>query len=363
MTWHIGPFLGAPEGGETTLLNVSDFAVGLEEPSLLSIALELADTLSGADSVLNAIEVALSESGLSSAAETVSAAAELSVSDSWVGSEVLKPLVQLALTETSAGADAVSVLTQTLVSILDTGSAADGIFRPYVQLSVAEAGIGFEAENLSARLSFSDSGAAADAFSASLHVQVADTATAVSAVALFTAQLATVLDAGVGLESVGLTVRVAVPEAASATEAFSNLAALLGVVEAGSGSEAAFAFNPAVRVAQIEFLVRPPMREVIEGSTSRVRMVFRDYERDPVIPEAVSYKILCLTTGTEIVPDTNLAAPKAEMEVFISPAENAIINSANPQEYRRIIVTATYAAGSNRVVNKFDYVVVNIRGE
>lgn len=96
-----------------------------------------------------------------------------------------------------------------------------------------------------------------------------------------------------------------------------------------------------------------------EGSTRKLTVTFYGDDGQPAVPAAVSYRIDCLTSGTEIKGDTPLS-PAAELEITISGADNAVVNAANSREKRRVTVTASYADGDEH--DYFDYWVKNLSG-
>ena len=101
------------------------------------------------------------------------------------------------------------------------------------------------------------------------------------------------------------------------------------------------------------------MRDTVnEGSTAWVPVVFNDRTGTPSAPTSATYRIDCLTTGEVVLEDTALPAG-AEVEIELTPADNAIIDPANRTERRQITVEALFGAGQahNQV---FLYEVVNL---
>lgn len=98
---------------------------------------------------------------------------------------------------------------------------------------------------------------------------------------------------------------------------------------------------------------------VNEKSTAYLTVTCKDKAGAQAAPSALSYRIDCLTTGQVLLEDTALAAA-AEVEITLTPAQNAILGG-NQQERRRVTVQATYGA-ADAVNAEFEYVVRNLGG-
>lgn len=102
------------------------------------------------------------------------------------------------------------------------------------------------------------------------------------------------------------------------------------------------------------------MQRINEKSTSYLNVSFRDKEGALAVPTSISYRIDCVTTGTAVLAPTALAAA-SEVEITITPTQNAIVTSSNATEQKRVTVTAVYGA-SDQVTSQFDYLVKNLSG-
>lgn len=100
------------------------------------------------------------------------------------------------------------------------------------------------------------------------------------------------------------------------------------------------------------------METVIAGSTSYLQIVFRDKDGNLAVPSAISYRVLCLTTGTEIRSSTSVSAASSVEIVLTASTDNVIQTSTNAKEVRRVIVTSTYS-GSQALVEYYDYTLIN----
>jgi hypothetical protein len=98
---------------------------------------------------------------------------------------------------------------------------------------------------------------------------------------------------------------------------------------------------------------------VKENSTAFVTLTFSDKDGNPLTPDSVYIEIIDKLSGTSVRANSEEAPAASSMVVELLPAHNAILNSKNPSEERRIIVQATYA--STRKLNEsWDYTVINL---
>ncbi len=102
------------------------------------------------------------------------------------------------------------------------------------------------------------------------------------------------------------------------------------------------------------------LQEVKERSTAYLTASFLDRNNSPAAPTSGTYRIDCLTTGTQIVGDTALPAGSAP-EIVLTPTINRIIQSGNVREKRRVTVRGVYGSG-DEVNDKYEYYVVNLSG-
>lgn len=100
------------------------------------------------------------------------------------------------------------------------------------------------------------------------------------------------------------------------------------------------------------------METVIAGSTCYLQVVFKDKDGNLAIPSAITYRVLCLTTGTEIRSSTAVSAASSIEIVLTGGTDNVIQTSTNQKEVRRVLVTSTYS-GSQSLVEYYDYTLIN----
>lgn len=100
------------------------------------------------------------------------------------------------------------------------------------------------------------------------------------------------------------------------------------------------------------------MATVNEGSTAYLSVSFSDKAGAPAQPDAVSYRIDCVTTGQVVLAETPLA-PAASVEIVLTPTYNAILAAGNRVERKRVTVVASYGA-ADAVNDAYDYHVRNL---
>lgn len=99
--------------------------------------------------------------------------------------------------------------------------------------------------------------------------------------------------------------------------------------------------------------------KINEGTTAWVTLAFKDRAGAPVSPTSMIYRIDCMTSGAAITPPTTILLPGTTPEITITALENALQDQNNPQEYRRMTITANY--GLADVLNStFDWTVNNL---
>ena len=85
------------------------------------------------------------------------------------------------------------------------------------------------------------------------------------------------------------------------------------------------------------------MKQIEAGDESHtVVMTFKDNDNEFMIPTVVSYKVYNVTEETVVAGPTSLT-PATQIEVDLTGAMVALIDSTNTKELHRICVTATDA--------------------
>lgn len=99
-------------------------------------------------------------------------------------------------------------------------------------------------------------------------------------------------------------------------------------------------------------------QQVNEGSTAYLTIEFADKDGLPAVPNTVTYRIDCMTTGTAILASTSLT-PASSLEITLSATYNRIIAQDNKYEKRLVTVVAGYA-GSEALTSEYTYLVKNL---
>ena len=101
------------------------------------------------------------------------------------------------------------------------------------------------------------------------------------------------------------------------------------------------------------------IQAVNDKSTAWLTVSLSDRYGNPSPPSSVVYRIDCLSTGQNILAATTVMSPGASFDIQILAAYDAIINSANSEEIKRLTITAIY--GSNdQLTAQYDWIVVNL---
>ena len=98
---------------------------------------------------------------------------------------------------------------------------------------------------------------------------------------------------------------------------------------------------------------------VNEGSTAYLGVEFLDKNNDPDEPNTISYRIDCLSSGTEIRADTSVT-PAESVEIKLTPTDHVIVNPAKPHEKRLVTITASYGP-EDELNEEYEYNVKNLR--
>jgi hypothetical protein len=98
---------------------------------------------------------------------------------------------------------------------------------------------------------------------------------------------------------------------------------------------------------------------VNDSSTAYLSVTFTDKTGVAVAPSTVNYTIHDVTSNTQVKASTSVS-PSATVEITILPSENAILDTAQNYEMRRVTVIAAYG-GSDQVTDEYTYRVKNLR--
>lgn len=98
---------------------------------------------------------------------------------------------------------------------------------------------------------------------------------------------------------------------------------------------------------------------VNEGSTAYLTVTFLDKDGNQAAPTSITYRIDCLTTGTQVKGDT-VVTPAAQVEITLGADDNAIQDQTNENEERLVTIEASYGA-SDGVKDSYRYILRNLK--
>jgi len=97
---------------------------------------------------------------------------------------------------------------------------------------------------------------------------------------------------------------------------------------------------------------------VNEGSTAYVTVSLKDKAGALAAPASLTYSLHCLTTGAVLRSDVPLAAA-SQVEITLTPADNAVQNSGNLYETKLLTLKAAYGA-ADALQADYEYQVKNL---
>lgn len=102
------------------------------------------------------------------------------------------------------------------------------------------------------------------------------------------------------------------------------------------------------------------MTTVNEGSTAYLTANFKDKDSVLAAPTTISYRIDCLTNGSEVKDDTAFTPAASSIEIELTKTDNALINQANYAERRLVTVTGTYG-DDDEIIQEYEYDLINMK--
>lgn len=101
------------------------------------------------------------------------------------------------------------------------------------------------------------------------------------------------------------------------------------------------------------------LKEFNEKTTTYVPVSFRDKDGALAVPQAISYRVDCLSTNTEIIADTSFPSVASEIEITLPITATTIQDPLNDFERKLVTVTATYGGGE-QVTGAYQFRVRNL---
>lgn len=101
------------------------------------------------------------------------------------------------------------------------------------------------------------------------------------------------------------------------------------------------------------------MDVINEKTTYTLTLTFTDESGSAVTPSAGTYRIDDVSSGAEIKGETAFTPSASTHDLIITASENAILNTANSSEKRRVTVTVTYGM-ARQMTEEYFYSVKNL---
>lgn len=109
-------------------------------------------------------------------------------------------------------------------------------------------------------------------------------------------------------------------------------------------------------------MARIVLPSVNEGSAAYLSPTFLNKTNQPDVPTSITYKVVCLTTGTLMRDWTAIATPLSTVEITLDSITDNIINTqTNSKETRCVTVKAVYGP-SDELIDEYEYDVINLNG-
>ena len=103
------------------------------------------------------------------------------------------------------------------------------------------------------------------------------------------------------------------------------------------------------------------IQKVNEKTSFRVTTTFLDDNNAVATPSSARYRIDCLTNKQQILDWTAIGSLSTQVTINITSDQNAIINDANSEERKELVVESTNASGQASISNvRWD--AVNLQG-
>lgn len=101
------------------------------------------------------------------------------------------------------------------------------------------------------------------------------------------------------------------------------------------------------------------MADVVnEKSDSVITATFKDQDGNLITPDSGTYRIDDFTSGDEILGDTAFSPSSSSHAFVVTPAQNAIINTALTTEKK--VLTVTFLFSTKQGTEEFEYIVKNL---
>ncbi|MEW8230357.1 MAG: hypothetical protein AB2745_08540 [Candidatus Thiodiazotropha endolucinida] len=206
--------IGSDSASGAASVNTTDTASSNDTPSII-VGLSTADIGSGADitSVLSQLLKSVNDAG--GGADSTTIGVNITAIDSGSATDLPTLQVLLNTNDIGSGLDIVAVLTQTLKSVADTATGAEGLSSTAVLGAI-------------------DSGSGTDALTLSVHLNVAESGSGDELISKLENLLKQVSDVGAGGESIGLNVNLSAQDSGLGADQTDHLAIVHALETAGA---------------------------------------------------------------------------------------------------------------------------------
>lgn len=101
--------------------------------------------------------------------------------------------------------------------------------------------------------------------------------------------------------------------------------------------------------------------DLVNEQSSYLLDVAFDENKVPVTPSGGTYRIDDVDSGMQILGETPFTPAGATHRLVITPAQNALLNTTNPSERRRVTIVWQYGSGKQGTA-EYVYTVRNLAG-
>lgn len=101
---------------------------------------------------------------------------------------------------------------------------------------------------------------------------------------------------------------------------------------------------------------------VMDRSTLSLELTFRDENQALAIPNAVTYRVQDVGTGTDVVPRTAIPVLTAVLDIVIGSDQNAILNAFAAYEGRVVTIEWDYGTPTKHATQEYRYRIKNLQG-
>jgi hypothetical protein len=102
------------------------------------------------------------------------------------------------------------------------------------------------------------------------------------------------------------------------------------------------------------------LTRVNEGVSAILGVTFKDHDGQLQPPLTIRYRVDCVDNKQELRDWTVVVSPASEIEIELTPSDNAIVFVSRGVERHVVTVEATYS-GDGQIAEEYEYEVKNLR--